>query len=289
MYSLSPPSRDGLIDFESILAQRNSKARVLLESMYGKIARAYCDYNRLSGNGVLIEPLLFNSQETHVLKTNFASLGRGRSHSHIRDEILSSAYLDLCPYCSVATVESLDHYLPQSVYPEFAVLAQNIVPSCSRCNRIKDNTCFNTSGKNLAHLYYVEIPRDPILHACVAIEKQSVTWKYYLENNGTIDDAIFQSIENLFTILSLADLYGQHSAIEMIPMVEYLDELFQRGGAVWLREYLQAMAKSARIRQGANYWKTALLKSLAESKEFCDGGYQQLRSVRSSRVLGKAG
>ena len=89
------------------------------------------------------------------------------------------------------------------------MLAQNIVPSCDRCNRIKGSTCFKTSGKELVHPYFVEFPNNPILFASVVVEDQSVTWKFYLQNNADIDDVTFTSIENLFSLLSLADLYGE--------------------------------------------------------------------------------
>ena len=40
--------------------------------------------------------------------------------------------------------------------------------------------------------------------------------------------------------------------------------------------YLRMEAESSRKRRGENYWKTAILRALANSDEFCGGGYRQL-------------
>lgn len=281
MYSLPPPDRDGVKDFDSIVGIRNTDARAKLKRVRIGVLEAYTEYIKLSGNGELLEPLALDSESAHELRANFGLLDRGRSHSNIRDEILGIAYLDLCPYCSVATVESLDHSLPSSAYPEFSVLAQNIVPSCGRCNRVKSNVCYKTAGISLAHPYFVEYPVNPILFANVVVEQQSVTWDFYLQNNDDIDDDMFASIENLFSTLNLADLYGKHSTLEIMAMVDYIHNLFQTQGAVGLRQLLQGMADSTYRKQGANYWKTVLLRSLAESREFCNGGYVQLRTLNT--------
>ena len=128
MYSLSPPDREGLVDFDSIVARREANAKLILEKVHGDIAEAYCEYIAVLGNGASLEPLSLGELAAQELKANFRLLERGRSHGDIRDEILSIAQWDLCPYCSVTMVDSLDHVLPTSSYPEFSVLAQNLVP-----------------------------------------------------------------------------------------------------------------------------------------------------------------
>ena len=210
------------------------------------------------------------------MKENFRLLDRGRSHQHIRDEIFASVRSDRCPYCNFSTPDSLDHVLPQKTYPEFTVLAQNLAPACSRCNRKKGQNCFRSSGLELMHPYYVRIPDAPILFADVVIVDQGVTWEFYLRQSADISDAEFESILNLFQLLDLADLYYRISVGEITDRLFEIDETFQIGGAIELEKYLNGAANSACKIWGENYWKTAILRALAGSNDFCHGGYNYM-------------
>ena len=276
MYSLAVPTRNGIEVFDNIVARRESDARTLLNRHRANIANAYGNYLTHSGNGVLLDPINIDDEVAEVLKANFRLLDKGRSHSFVRDEILGSARFDACPYCNATTVDSLDHALPTTVYPEFTVLAQNLVPACGPCNRKKGQECFKKSGMNLMHPYFVQIPDAPILFASVVVEEREVTWEFYLQQNGHIDDGQFESIDNLFKLLDLADLYHQVSVGDIIDRTGHLNELHQGGGAAEVRRYFEMEADSSRKSRGENYWKTAILRALAKSADFCNGEHQLL-------------
>ena len=201
MYSLTPPLRDGLADYDGIVSRRHVAARELLNLNRAHVDDAYKAYLAHRGNGVSLYPINIANDCAEAPKANFDFLESGRSYAFLRDEILGSAYLDACPYCNATSVDSLDHALPRAVYPEFSVLAQNLVPACVTCNRKKSDECFPKTGLNLMHPYYVHIPDDPILFAAVAVETRVVTWEFYLQQNGDIDDEQFETIQNLFNLL----------------------------------------------------------------------------------------
>ncbi len=276
MYSLSPPMRNGTDDFDGIVARRKRTVWMLLKQVRDDVAHAYGDYLAHSGNGALLDPIKLDQATACELKRNFRHLDKGGSHEAIRNEILSSSRFDACPYCNYSTVDSLDHALPSAVYPEFAVLAQNLVPACTTCNRKKGEACLKSSGENLMHPYFAHIPDDPFLFARVDVDKQGVTWEFYVSKNASIDDSEFESIENLFLLLELADLYHDMSAGDIIDRVWHLDKLHEVGGTARVKEYLQLEAESARKSRGENYWKTAILRALAGSRAFCSGGYKKL-------------
>ena len=81
------------------------------------------------------------------------------------------------------------------------------------------------------HPYYVHIPDDPILFAQVFVEPQRVTWKFYLQQSGSMNDAEFESVKNLFTILSLEELYSRVSIGEIKDRSDSIEEMNQMGGA----------------------------------------------------------
>ena len=276
MYPLVRPERNGLEDFDRIVSLRRVVTRALLNQNRTQIAEAYDDYLTGSGNGALLCPIKITNRCAKALKSNFDSLDSGRSHDFLRDEILGSALHDACPYCNATSVDSLDHALPRAVYPEFSILAQNLVPACATCNRKKGDECFQETGRNLMHPYFVHIPVEPILFAAVAVGAREVTWEFYLQQNGCIDDDQFESIENLFNLLDLADRYFRISVGDIMDRTAHLDELHQAGGLTEIRRYFQGEANSARRRRGENYWKTAILRALADSDDFCDGGHRLL-------------
>ena len=276
MYSLPVPTRDGLPDYDSVVARRRNATKAVLAPHRGSVAVAFTRYLKFSGNSASLQPIQVAPPVSQALETNFDLLDSNGSHSHIRDEILGSARNYACPYCNVATVDTLDHFLPKKVYPEFSVLAQNLVPSCSTCNRKKGATCFHSSGLNLMHPYFAKVPDDAILVVDVTVTVQEVAWRFALQQNASIANADFEPIANTFTLLELADRYDEVSVGEIIDVISGFDDFYSDGDPTAVRAFLQQLASSSRNSRGFNYWKTVILQALADSDAFCAGAYRTL-------------
>ena len=262
--------------FDEIVTRRSVDTRQVLIDTRPIIQRAYAMYSWSLGNGGSPSPAKITDEATDLLRRNFDFLDRGRPFGSIRDEILQSARFATCPYCNARTVDSLDHALPIAVYPEYAILSQNLVPACSACNQSKGDECLEKTGKRLMHPYFVRIPQEPILFASLDISGQTVTWRFYLEKNDATNDSQFESIENLFNLLKLADLYYTISVGDILDRMEHVKQLRKTGGATDVRRYFEMEAESARRNRGENYWKTAILRALGKSDDFCAGGHQLL-------------
>ena len=126
------------------------------------------------------------------------------------------------------------------------------------------------------HPYFVKFPSDPILGVKVVTAISSVTWTFFLQRRDGIGDMEFESINNIFTLLDLGDLYRDAAVEEIMDRIGSIDEQYTEGGAAEVRRYLQMEADSARMRRGVNHWKTAILQALADDDDFCDGGYRRL-------------
>ena len=166
--------------------------------------------------------------------------------------------------------------LPRSIYPEFSVLAQNLIPACGLCNGKKLDACFETRGINLMHPYYVNIPAAPILFVQVIVTLESVTWAFFLQRHVSVPHSQFDAIHNLFVLLDLSDRYHQISVGDIMDRTGHLDELHQELGPHGVTRYLQMEAQSSSNSRGENYWKTALLRALSNDNSFCDGGFRKL-------------
>jgi 5-methylcytosine-specific restriction endonuclease McrA len=47
------------------------------------------------------------------------------------------AIRNTCQNCTIDSVGTMDHILPKTSYPEYAVNAYNLFPCCSKCNQYK--------------------------------------------------------------------------------------------------------------------------------------------------------
>ncbi|WP_139459177.1 HNH endonuclease [Aeromonas veronii] len=140
-------------------------------------------YIQLSGNPELITPLDISPYITHerieaeenrspgsnaletLIEKRKASLNglykpteETELHSHLKN-MRDHHGLLFCPACGEpGKPTTLDHYLPQSLYPELSVVFENLTPMCDKCQRLKNNKILNDEGKKLfIHPYYDQI------------------------------------------------------------------------------------------------------------------------------------
>ena len=278
MYTLPVPGRDALADFDRIAASRRQPAKDVLQLARPNISEAYATYRACAGDGRALQPIAVANELKGYLQANFDLLDRRGSQHVIRDEILSSARYGRCVYCNYGPATSLDHALPRSVYSEFSVLAANLLPACERCNRKKGDTCYWRDEVTLPHLYFDTIPSTRILFVRVSVGPDTVGWDYYLQPDVSVDGDMFASIDNLFRVMELADLYRLVSVGDISERATHMDDQYGAGGITQLRDYLLREAESSRDRQGENYWKTAVLQALADDTDFCGGGFRHLLS-----------
>lgn len=71
-----------------------------------------------------------------------------------KDKIILLAHNGRCPYCGQQIVKTLDHYLPKTLYPTYAITPYNLVPSCDACNKIKMTESFDSYEQQTIHPYY---------------------------------------------------------------------------------------------------------------------------------------
>lgn len=70
-----------------------------------------------------------------------------------------------CPACGEpGTPNTLDHYLPKSVYPHFCVTPLNLFPMCDACQTLKGSkTGDHLNARYFIHPYYDDFVREQVL------------------------------------------------------------------------------------------------------------------------------
>lgn len=175
------------------------------------------------------------------------------------DAILNHAKNDLCPYCGVQTVTTLDHYLPKHEYPTLVVAPMNLIPCCMNCNHIKLNGIPASCDGAPIHSYLDVIPNAPWLHVKLGEHLEAT---YYVECPTTWDPLLSRRLENHVDKFKLKRLYRNQAAVEISNSCFLWNKALEIS-----EEMLFCLLRTTRESiedNGENYWKAALYRSLEE-------------------------
>lgn len=130
---------------------RKMVAEYPLISPYVKQVRlAYLRY--VKAKAVLLVPIGLGADAEKEFRTAFKSKSRRAGLDWI-SRIRSQGRLDFCPLCGGPGARTIDHHLPQSIFPEFAIFSRNLLPSCSSCNPKRGNKN-GLGGITTCHPYF---------------------------------------------------------------------------------------------------------------------------------------
>lgn len=196
---------------------------------------------------------------------------KGQPGRKYYEKLKLSAKNNICPLCNQRTVTTLDHVLPKTSYPIFAVTPFNLIPACADCNKIKDTYQPSRSEEEIIHPYYDDISNNQYLYASVRQETPpSIIFYINLSEPPII---IEKRLQKHFSLFELNELYTSNAAEELSNISYRLSKLFDTGGRESVIEYLKDEFES-RYENNKNSWQTAMYKTLYENDWFCDGGFK---------------
>lgn len=197
------------------------------------------------------------------------------------DTIRVSAPNNICPYCGQRTVDSLDHYLPKSIYPTLAVTPINLVPACGACNKIKLDFKPSTEQDLILHPYYDDVQKDVWLKACVMDSGGIPVLRYFAEPPSTWSTTWASRVTAHLNALELPTLYAMHAAEELLNNRKSLQDLCRLGGALAVKEHCLEVRDSRRAVY-LNSWQAACYDAMASSDWFCDRGVLAIEAAKPS-------
>lgn len=185
--------------------------------------------------------------------------GAGRAYY---DAILNHAVDDLCPYCGVQQVSTLDHYLPKSSYSTLVVAPENLIPCCMKCNHRKLDSVAASPEKAPIHSYLDEIPNEPWLHVELGAHLQAT---YYVDCPEGWDPLLCRRLENHVKDFKLKPMYRSMAAAEIsASCFEWYSFLKLSEDAL---RFLISTRRMSIEQTGHNYWKAALYRALEENMD----------------------
>ena len=186
------------------------------------------------------------------------------------DEIISSAPGGKCPLCSQRIATTLDHYLPKSKYPLFAVTPINLIPSCSDCNKGKLAQFPTKSEEETLNPYYDDVETDSWLKVRL-LQTNPIGFEYFVQPPANWTQLLSDRVEYHFLAFGLNKLYSIHAVEEFQNIRGLLIKLYNNGGGALVTEHLKE-CYDTRKSNLLNSWQTALYEALSIDQWFCNGG-----------------
>ena len=153
------------------------------------------------------------------------------------DKILLLPQNGICPLCGKRKVATLDHYLPKTKYPVYAVTPFNLVAACSDCNKAKSVDIINSRDDETIHPYYDDFDDEVWIKANI-IEEFPLGFTFMVNKPESWDDIKFQRAKKHFDTFNLNSLYKSHAADIFAPYKVQLKRLYMRRGDIAIKEDL---------------------------------------------------
>lgn len=123
----------------------------ILGAMETDIKNAYRYYVRFRGRPTII-PLTTNDAQKAALLAAYENRPVAAGLNWI--DLIYYNGLASCPFCGGDGARTIEHYLPKSCYPEFAVFSLNLMPSCGGCNTKRNDMNSYGAPEPLLHPYF---------------------------------------------------------------------------------------------------------------------------------------
>lgn len=204
---------------------------------------------------------------------------KGGSLSYIRSSLKDK--VNKCPYCSINSPNTLDHYMDKDRYKALAVCRLNLVPMCGVCNTSKSNDSYD----RYIHPYYYAGPGVPefLVVEVTVIPGQGLSLK--LSISSQVEDKRQRDI--LENHIVRFDLKTRISHELNIYLCSLLQDPYSSDEA--LKTSLIHILKKEEKAYGRNDWRTALLRGLINCKDFDAKAANSFCRRRGTAVNGGAG
>lgn len=211
----------------------------------------------------------FEKYMKNTYSNRFSSSNESYKDSYeIYQKIRSS--VEICPYCNyfTRTVRQLDHYLPKSIFPSFAITANNLVPICKECNEDKDNYYSTKREGMLLHPYYDEVANDILQFLkCKVIENCNIGFQFYIEKLEGWDEDTYNRVKFHFEKLKLNKLYQADFIADFTDFIGYIEEIkemFPVMDKKMIEKLVEGKVKYFK-KQGNKPWSYSGFKSVLEN------------------------
>ena len=152
---LSPNINEDTID--ELIDVLQSIYSEILEDFGDEILSLYDDYLRNNGNPHSLPSHNTSGTSREIIEKKFQIIYDSPPKTMILKDIFNhirkKSSPNLCPMCGSSGIGTVDHYLPQSLYPLYSINLYNLVPACG-CNTLRGTTVAGGPNERILHPYF---------------------------------------------------------------------------------------------------------------------------------------
>lgn len=201
---------------------------------------------------------------TKLYERKFVPKGEGGRKYYDAIKLLSPN--NRCPYCAQREVSTLDHYLPKSKYPTYAVTPYNLVPSCANCNTNKSDDSIGCREEEMIHPYYDDFASEKWIVANM-IEEEPIAFEFRVQCPEDWENTKKIRAQKHFEKFQLNKLYKPYASEEFRACFNRIIRLYKRGGKELAIEDLKEHIEDKEVIR-LNTWQAAMYQAIIDSEWF---------------------
>ena len=183
--------------------------------------------------------------------------------------LMASAPNDTCPYCTIKEVKTIDHFLPKSEYPSYAITPSNLVPSCTDCNLDKKISYPTGADDQTFHPYFDKVDDECWIKAEL-IPGEPLSFQFNVIHIAGWSNNKFTRATSHFNSYNINQLFSNGANRELRGMQHFLKDLFLKDRNSF-KSHLEETYNSCQNGLGIIDWKTLMYQELSTNEWFFDG------------------
>lgn len=173
-----------------------------------------------------------------------------------------------CQNCSLGEINSFDHYIPKSEFPEYVVNPLNLIPICTKCNGHKSSIWRQSGKRNFLNLYIDILPKKQYLFVDIKIFENIIELKYYLDSKNGINNEIYELLVYHYNKLKLFDRFKDNSDTIISELDIEIEKYSKKLSLDEIKETILEECKDNFRILGRNNWKLVLKMALVNNSKY---------------------
>jgi 5-methylcytosine-specific restriction endonuclease McrA len=275
MKNLNPLKGFYLKNLDDIISDKYEPRKSRLVNLKPIFSGRYFEYQRkyILDKLETISKETYSSLEKADLENCYTS--STSTLSEIIKKIRTSQNRDLqgtCQYCGIQKPNTIDHYLPQSDFPEFSVLAVNLFPCCNDCNTKKNNYWLDEGERGIINFYIDNLPQIQFLFCEITLDTKSKipNIMYRIDVPSTIKPRLKRTILNHFKRLDLCNRYGEYVHDFVIDKINSIVSYLNSKDPNDIKQRIESEKTILCNRYGINNWRTVITDELSKNPDFIE-------------------
>jgi len=257
---------------EAVERKEEGSTKEILSSVEALISILYFDYStKFDGNEIYnLVPFGFSGERKDCLIDLYQY--KSATIKKVKKKILDCQIVTInatCQYCTLNSVNSLDHFIPKGDFPEFSVNPLNLFPCCSECNAKKSKYSYNGEESLFLNLYLDELPEKKYLKADFDFSNDVPLVTFDLYNPEDIEPSLYRTISNHYGRLDLLERMRFKSNEIITEIIKPIKRYYHFSHDIdEIKKFLREEELEFQEAYGFNYWKSILRLSLIEKTDF---------------------